>query len=125
VLFILFLWANFGLSHEIESIGRDIQVKTQELESLEQQGDAYRKDISETASQRNMSERVRLLGYQPQSPFYLPMDEPLVEPESQAPVPEGQSSTLASSEGIQAQTTNSLWLLLSGRSAPPDSATAP
>jgi hypothetical protein len=125
VLFILFLWANFGLTQQIESIGRDIQAKTEELQSLEQQGDAYRQEISEKGSQRNMSVRARLLGYQPQAPFYLPMTEPLAEPESEAPVPEGASSTLASSEGIRAQTANSLWLLLTGGSAQPDSATAP
>ena len=125
VLFILFLWANFEMAQQIESTGRDIQAKTEELKSLEQQGDAYRQHISETGSQSNMAERARLLGYQPQAPFYLPMAEPLVDPESNAPAPEGQSSTLASSEGIQAQTANSLWLLLTGRSALPDSATAP
>ena len=125
VLFILFLWANFGLSQQIESMGRDIQAQTKELKSLEQQGDAYRQDISETGSQKNMSQRARLLGYQPQAPFYLRMTEPLAEPESEAPVPGGQASTPASSEGIQAQTASSLWLLLSGRSAQLDSATAP
>ena len=120
-LFILFLWLNFGLTHQIESIGRDIQVRTEELQSLERQGDAYRQEISDKESQRVMSERARLLGYQPQAPFFLPMSEPLAEPESEAPVPGWQSTTLASGEGIQAQTANRLWLLLTK----PDSATAP
>ena len=124
-LFVLFLWLNFGLTQQIESIGRDIQVKTKELEALKQQGDAYKRDISEEGAQRNMSERARLLGYQPQAPHYLLMTEPLVEPESEAPVPGEQSFTLAGSEVNQAQTANGLWLLLTGRSAPPDSATAP
>ena len=124
-LFILFLWLNFGLTQQIESIGRDIQAKTEELQSLERQGDAYRQDISDKESQRKMSERARLLGYQPQAPFYLPMSEPLVEPESEAPVPAWQATTLASGEGVQVQTANRLRLLLTGRSAKPDSATAP
>jgi len=124
-LFILFLWMNFGLTQQIESIGRDIQAKTEELQSLERQGDAYRQEISDKESQRNMSERARLLGYQPQAPFFLPMSEPLAEPESEAPIPEWQSTTLASGEGVQAQAANRLWLLLTGRSAKPDSATAP
>jgi hypothetical protein len=124
-LFILFLWLNFGLTQQIESIGRDIQAKTEELQALEQQADAYRQEISDIESQRKMSERARLLGYQPQAPFFLPMSEPLAEPESKAPVPGWQSTTLASSEGIQVQTADRLWLLLTGRSAKPGSATAP
>lgn len=124
-LFILFLWMNFGLTQQIESIGRDIQAKTEDLQSLERRGDAYRQEISDKESQRNMSERARLLGYQPQAPFFLPMSEPLAEPESEAPVPEWQSTTPASGEGVQAQAANRLRLLLTGRSAKPDSATAP
>ena len=50
-LFILFLWLNFGLTQQIESIGRDIQAKTEELQSLERQGDAYRQEISDKESQ--------------------------------------------------------------------------
>ena len=125
VLFILFLWLNFGLTQQIESIGRDIQVKSKELQSLEQQGDAFRQAISDKESQRTMSDRARLLGYQPQAPFFLPMNESLIEPESEDPATGGQSATLASSGGIQVQTANNLWLLLTGRSAGPDSATAP
>jgi cell division protein FtsB len=125
VLFILFLWLNFGLTQQIESIGRDIQVKSGELQSLEQEADALKQVISEKESQKNMSERARLLGYQPQALFYLPMSEPLIEPESEAPATGGQPAALANSEGIQVQTANNLWLLLTGRSAGPDSVTAP
>ena len=124
-LFILFLWLNFGLTQQIESIGREIQVKTEVLQSLEQQGDANRQDISEIESQQNMSERARLLGYEPQAPFYLPMTEPLAEPESETRVPGPQSVTLVSSEGIPAHTANSLLMLLTGRSTKLDSATVP
>jgi hypothetical protein len=124
-LFILFLWLNFGLTQQIESLGRDIQVKTQELKSLKQEGDAYKQQLSENGSQRNMSKRARVLGYEPQAPHYLLMTEPLVEPESGVPVPAEQSSTLAGSEGGQAHGANNLWLLLTGRSVGPDSATAP
>ena len=124
-LFILFLWLNFGMTQQIESLGRDIQAKTEELQSLERQGDAHKQDISDKESQKNMSKRARLLGYLPQAPFFLPVSEPLAEPESEAPVPGWQSVTLASGEGIQARTANRLRLLLTGRSAKPDSATAP
>ena len=124
-LFILFLWLNFVLTQQIEALGRDIQVKTEQLQSLERRGDAYRQEISEKGSQRKLSERARLLGYQPQAPFFLPMSEPLAEPESEAPVPGWQSPTLATGEGIQTEQVRRLWLLLTGQSVNPDSATAP
>ena len=124
-LFILFLWLNFGLTQQIESLGRDIQARTEELQSLERRGDAYRQQISEIESQRNMSERARLLGYQPQAPFFLPMSEPLAEPEGEVPVPGSSSTTLASGEGVQVQAASRLWLLISGRSVEPNSAVAP
>jgi cell division protein FtsB len=124
-LFILFLWLNFVLTQQIEALGRDIQVKTEQLQSLERRGDAYRQEISEKGSQRKLSERARLLGYQPQAPFFLPMSEPLAEPESEAPVPGWQSPTLATGEDIQTEQVRRLWLLLTGQSVNPDSATAP
>jgi len=34
-LFILFLWLNFVLTQEIESIGREIQARTEELQAAE------------------------------------------------------------------------------------------
>jgi cell division protein FtsB len=124
-LFILFLWLNFVLTQQNESIGREIQATTKELQSLERQGDAYRQEFSEKESQKNMSERARLLGYQPQTPFFLSISQPLAQPVSEAPVPVWQSATLASSEGLQAQTSNRLWILLARQFAEPESATAP
>jgi hypothetical protein len=124
-LFILFLWLNFVLTQQIETIGRDVQVKSAELESLERQGDAYRQAISLKGSQRNMSERARLLGYQPQAPVFLPMSEPLAEPVGEAPVAPRTSSALASSEGVPSQTASKLWLLLTGRLLEPEVETAP
>ena len=124
-LFILFLWLNFVLTQQIETIGRDIQVKTEELRSLQRQGDAYRQEMSATGSQWNMSEKARLLGYQPQAPVFLRMSEPLAEPVSDAPGPAGQSGVLASSEGVRAQPASRLWLLLTGQILGPETETAP
>jgi hypothetical protein len=107
-LFILFLWLNFVLTQQVEMIGRDIQVKSEELQSLQRQGDAYRQEISVKGSQWNMSEKARLLGYQPQAPALA-----------------GQSSALASSEGMQVQTASRLWLLLTGQLLGPEIETAP
>lgn len=124
-LFILFLWLNFVLTQQIESIGRDLQVKSEELESLQRQEDAYRQAISDKGSQRNMSERARLLGYQPQAPVFLRMSEPLAEPVGEAPVAPWSSAALASSEGAQSQAASKLWLLLTGRLLEPEIETAP
>ncbi len=43
--FILFLWLHFALTQQIESIGREIQVKSEELRALERQHKAILKEI--------------------------------------------------------------------------------
>ena len=123
LLFVLFLWLNFLLAQQTESVGRDLQVKTNELQSLEREGDALRKAIAIKASQHKMAERARVLGYQPQAPFFLPMSEPLIEPAAEAPA--GQTTTLASSEGDDAAASSKLLLLLTSPFLGPESETAP
>lgn len=123
LLFVLFLWLNFVLMQQTESIGRDMQAKAEQLKSLQRQGDAYRQEIAIKASQLNMAERARLLGYQPQAPLFLPISEPLAEPVSEAPV--GQTTTLASGVDVRDSTANPLWLLLTGQLLGPESRTAP
>jgi hypothetical protein len=125
LLFILFLWLNFALAQRTESVGREIQVKTEELESLERRGDALRKEISVEASQERMAARARALGYQPQAPFFLPMAEPLVENESEAPAPVEQPATISRSEDAVTPAANKLLLLLSGPVVGPAFETAP
>lgn len=124
-LFILFLWFGFGLTQQIESMGRQLQVKTEELEKLRRQADAYRREISARGSQFNMAERARLLGYQPQAPFFLPVSEPLAEPASELPSPSGQATIHAGSASAEGHATNQLLLLLSSGIAEPESVTAP
>ncbi len=124
-LFILFLWFGFGLTQQIESMGRQLQVKTEELERLQRQADAYRRDISAKGSQFNMAERARLLGYQPQAPFFLSISEPLAEPASELPSPSGQATIQAGAVSADSYATNQLLLLLSGGLADPESVTAP
>ena len=125
LLFILFLWLNFALAQRTESVGREIQAKTQELESLERRGDALRKAISVEASQERMAARARVLGYQPQAPFFLPMSEPLVESVSEAPAPVEQTATLSSSGNAATPAANKLLLLLRGPLVGPAFETAP
>ena len=125
LMFILFLWLNFALAQRTESVGREIQAKTQELESLERRGDALRKAISVEASQERMAARARVLGYQPQAPFFLPMSEPLVESVSEAPAPVEQSDTVASGDNGATPAANKLLLLLRGPVVGPAFETAP
>jgi len=124
-LFILFLWFGFGLTQQIESMGHQLQVKTEELEKLQRQADAYRRDISTRSSQFNMAERARLLGYQPQAPFFLPVSEPLAEPGSELPSPSGQATIQAGSASAEGPATNQLLLQLSSELSDPESVTAP
>jgi cell division protein FtsB len=76
-LFVLFLWFTFVLNQEIESIGRQIQERTDELRANERRREAILKEISASESQRDMSRRAEQLGYQPQVPIYLPVTKPL------------------------------------------------
>lgn len=79
VLFILFLWLNFVLAQEIESVGREIQVKTEELDVVERRHEALLKEISALGAQQEMAARASALGYRPQTPVYLAVPEPLVQ----------------------------------------------
>ena len=124
-LFILFLWFSFGLAQQIESMGRQLQVKTERLELLQRQADEYRRDISVKGSQYNMAERARQLGYQPQAPFFLLIEEPLAEPASEAAPPGGQGAIYAGDASTGGQTTDQLMLLLTGGFADSDAAAVP
>ncbi len=124
-LFILFIWFSFGLTVQIESMGRQLQVKTDELELLQRQADAYRKEISVRGSQFNMAERARLLGYQPAAPFFLTVAEPFAEPAGDLPSTSGQATVHAGAASTEGQTTNQLLLLLTGGLTDSESATTP
>lgn len=78
ILIILFLWLNFVLTQQIESVGREIQEKAQELNAIERHKDALLSEISATASQQEMARRASALNYRPQTPVYLPLSEPFV-----------------------------------------------
>jgi len=84
MLFILFLWMHFLLATEIESTGYQIKAQTEEVQKIERENAALRKQISETTSQKNMALRALELGYGPQPATYLRLPEPLAEPSSDA-----------------------------------------
>jgi Ca2+/Na+ antiporter len=124
-LFILFLWLNFALTQEIESIGREIQEKTEELRAVERQQGALLKEISVVGSQQAMSDQAWALGYLPQTPVYVPIAQPLELATSQATQYGGQVAASASAGGEANQPARTLWDLLSQQDVTIESDTAP
>jgi hypothetical protein len=76
-LFVLFLWLHFIVAQQIESIGRDIQVKTEELYRIERRSQDLQRQIAIAGSQDRLAIQAQSLGYQPQKPVYLRVEEPL------------------------------------------------
>lgn len=74
---ILFQWLHFILAQRIESAGREIQVKTAELQRIERHNHELRRQISIAGSQERMARRSSNMGYAAQRPVYLLVDEPL------------------------------------------------
>jgi cell division protein FtsB len=87
-LLILFQWLHFILALKIESAGREIQAKTEELQRIERHNHELRRQISIAGSQEQMSERSRDMGYAAQRPVYLLVDQPL-PPTTQSSWPTG------------------------------------
>lgn len=77
-LLILSLWLHLLLALEIESIGREIDVKTAELERLQRRNLATMDQITRLESQRRMAEEAVAMGFRAQQPLYLTVNEPLV-----------------------------------------------
>jgi hypothetical protein len=110
-LVILFLWLNFVLTQEIESIGREIQVKREELRALERQNDALLREISVAGSERNLAQRAKALGYRPDVPVYLAVEEPIARSAEDAAQMGSLSSSLTAEER-QTRQSDPLWSLL-------------
>lgn len=113
-LFILFLWLNFVLTQEIESIGREIQARTEQLQAAERRQDVLLKEISLLGSQERMAEQALRMGYRPQTPVYLSVAEPL-----------GQTAAPGSAGEQAAQPTHLLWDLLASQDGALASGTIP
>ena len=124
-LFILFLWLNFVLTQEIESIGRDIQAKTMELQAIERRQSVLLKEISVLGSQERMADQAWVLGYRPQQPVYLSIAEPLGQATDEAMAYEGQSSALVSTGQRSGQRIEPLWAVLAGQNETLASETIP
>ena len=124
-LFVLFLWLNFVLTQEIESIGRGIQAKTEELQAIERRQSVLLKEISVLGSQERMADQAWTLGYQPQQPVYLSIAEPLDQGAGEAVGYDGQPSAFVSTGEWSAQRTEALWTVLAGQNGTLASETIP
>jgi hypothetical protein len=78
-LFVLFLWLNFAMTQQIESTSREIQVKTDELRTIERQQKALLKEISTAGSEQRMAAQATTLGYRPQTPVYVAVAHALAQ----------------------------------------------
>lgn len=110
-LVVLLLWLNFVQTQEIESTGREIQVRSEELRALDRQNHAVLREISEAGSEHNLAQRAKALGYRPESPIYLAIDEPIVGTANNSSEL-GDFLTSLTAEERQAQQTDPLWDLL-------------
>lgn len=111
-LVILLIWLNFVLTQETESIGREIQTKTEELRALERRNSALLREISEASSEQILAERAKALGYGPEMPVFLTVDEPIIETTGRFWETGGAFTSLTEEER-QALSFDPLWDLLS------------
>ncbi len=110
-LVILLIWLNFVLTQETESIGREIQMKTEELRAVERRNGALLGEISEAGSERTLAERAEALGYGPDMPVFLTVDEPILETTGDAWDTGGAFASLTEEER-QVLSFDPLWDLL-------------
>lgn len=87
---ILFWWLHLILAQKIESAGREIQVRTEELHRIERHNHELRRQISIAGSQERMAERSERMGYTSKRPIYLLVDQAL-PPSTQTSPPGGQN----------------------------------
>jgi hypothetical protein len=85
ILLMLFLWLHFIIAQDIEATGREIQVKTAELERVERAQLALRQKIAISSTQARMAERAERLGYHAQNPVYILVNRPLPPASRRAP----------------------------------------
>jgi len=79
-LLILFSWLRMILALEIASTGRKIQLKTEELESIERGNDKVRLQIARALSPERLAPLAEEMGFQPQEPIYIHWSESAAEP---------------------------------------------
>ena len=108
-LFVLFLWLHFIVAQQIESVGREIQVKTEELHRIERQIQDLQRQIAIAGSQKRLALRAQSLGYQPQKPVYLRVHGPLPPDTTSIEGPVGRMSSMLFGFTSELTQTSSTW----------------
>jgi hypothetical protein len=85
-LLILFGWLRLILALEIASTGRQIQILTEELASIERGNNGLRLKIATALSPERLARIAEELGYALYEPIYVPMPSPLNGQEGLIPV---------------------------------------
>jgi hypothetical protein len=114
-LFVLLLWLHFILAQQIESIGRDIQVGTQELQRIERHNQELQRQIAIAGSQKRLAIQAQSLGYRPQKPVYLRVNEPLPPDTTSLRGPGSSMSELLLGLGDSLPETSPTWDTLSNQ----------
>jgi cell division protein FtsL len=107
-LLILFSWLRFILALEIALTGRQIQIKTEELERIERINNDLRRKIAEAMSPERLATMAEEQGFMPHEPIYVPLPRLLVEPTSHGPAV-GTSQLVTTDEIVSPAEGDSLW----------------
>jgi hypothetical protein len=96
-LLILFRWLHLILALQLASTGRQIQIKTEDLQRIERQNTSLVQQISEAESPSVLADRATQEGYKPDSPVYLQTNQPLAPPAASIESPWAGGQNIASS----------------------------
>jgi hypothetical protein len=84
-LLILFSWLRLILALEIATTGRQIQLRTQELEKIERDSQVIQLKIAEAMSPSNLAKLNEEQGFAPHAPVYVPVSVEFLGSPAEAP----------------------------------------
>lgn len=103
-LLILFLWLHFVLAQQIESTGRELQTRTQDLERIQRRNNALKRQTAAAASEEDLADQAQILGYQPRKPVYLLLSQSSVQRTEDSGARQATSSSATTGEASERQT---------------------
>jgi hypothetical protein len=107
-LLILFSWLRLILALQIASTGREIQLRSRELEKMERDSQAIQLKIAEAMSPPNLAKFSEEQGFTAHAPVYVPVsDEFLASP--------GKEPAISGRDAPPASESQSLWDTLVGK----------
>lgn len=81
-LFILFGWLHLILTLEIALTGREIQIKTEELEAITRHKSSLQEQISTLGSPAVLAPAAHEMGFADRTPLYVPLPDELADQNS-------------------------------------------